>query len=180
MRRLLIFLMWICPLLVAAQDEASIRYISDEISVTLRKGEGMNSEVASLVKSGTRVELIETGGEGYARVRISPGREGWVLSKYLSTEPPARERVATLAARLAEKQAQVRKLEARIGRLEKQLGGAPEAEEAAAASGSPEAAEKPVVQTLTALGMVVAGVLLGLIISVLLGGRKRKKWSPEL
>ena len=179
MHRLLLVVLLAWPLLCAAQDEASIRYISDEISVTLRKDEGMGAEVAALVKSGTRVELLETGTEGYARVRVSPGREGWVLAKYLSVEAPARERVAKLAAEVAEKQAEVRKLQARIDRLEKQGTANAESKDDTPQPIVPVTSEEPVVHTLTLVGLVFAGMLLGMIISVLIG-RRRRRWSSEL
>ncbi len=161
---------------------APVRYISDEISVTLRKGEGMSAQVASLVKAGTRVELLEpTGESGYAKVKIAPGKEGWVLGKYLSAEPPARERIATMAAKLAEQQALVRKLSAQNERLSQSslsMGSGDSPQEPAAAE--EESAEKPVVDTLTAVGLVVVGILVGLIIPMLPGVRRRNRWSADL
>lgn len=166
---------------MAQSGEPPVRYISDEIAVTLRKGEGISAQVAALVKTGTRVELLEEGSEsGYSRVRIAPGREGWVLAKYLSVEPPARERVAAMAAKLAEQQALVRKLSAQNERLSQSAVIEPDRQPDDADDANTEPEAKPVVDTLTDVGLVVAGVLLGLLIPLVRGGNRRKKWTPDL
>lgn len=177
---LIVVLLCLAGFAHAEQGSGPVRYISDELVVTLRKGEGMESQVSALVKAGTRVELLDAGSEGYAKVRVAPGREGWVLAKYLSNEPPARERVAALSAKLAEKQAEVRKLEARLTRVESgALDLEPADDEEPTDAGPGEEEQKPVVDTLTAVGLVVAGVLIGLILPML-PGRRRKKWTPDL
>lgn len=165
----------------AQSEGAPVRYISDEISVTLRKGEGMKAQVSALVKSGTRVELLESGKDsGYAKVRIAPGREGWVLAKYLSAEPPARERIANMAAKLAEQQALVRKLSAQNERLVESNAETQEEAPAPAESLVAHESAKPVIDTITAIGLVIVGVLIGLLIPLLPGVGRRKKWNANL
>jgi SH3 domain protein len=95
---------------LAAADGAT-RYVSDELALTLRQSADNTSAGLGFVNSGTRVELLDTGGAGgYARVRTADGREGWVLLKYLKTEPAARERAQRAEKQLAEAQVELKQL----------------------------------------------------------------------
>lgn len=167
----------------------STRYISDETAITLREGKGMSAPVAALLKSGTKVELIEEdAASGYARVRVGPGREGWVLARYLSNEPAARERLAAMQSQFAENQALVRKLENDNARLREALaakGEAP-APAPAAAADAPEdwrtdrAAKSDSATMVTGAGLFVAGLLGGLLIPMVTRGRPRRRWDNPL
>ncbi len=168
--------------LSAAADDSATRYISDETAITLRADKGMNAAVAALLKSGAKVELIEDDtASGYSRVKVSPGREGWVLTRYLSNEPAARERLVAVQSKLAEQQAMVRKLEGDVIRLR----------EAAVVSGNaarpavdpaPASAQDPApgqgsdpVLVGTGIGLFVAGLLSGLLIPMLRRGKPRRR-----
>lgn len=173
----------------------STRYISDETAITLREDKGMNSPVAALLKSGTKVELIEEDtASGYSRVKVGPGREGWVLARYLSTEPAARERLAAMQSQFAEQQAQVRKLENDNARLREAVAtarsraapassanaaqpaeGAEDADEAASASGRSDSAIM-----VTGAGLFVAGLLAGVLIPLVTRAKPRRRWNADL
>lgn len=181
----------LCSLLSIAAVRAQsgpTRYISDETAITLREDKGMNAPVAALLKSGTRVELIEEDrASGYSRVKVAPGREGWVLARYLSTEPAAREKLNVAQSQIAEQQAQLRKLENEVARLR----------EAAAVSGSrsPPAIDPPAesadredsgieasdsVVMFTGAALFIAGLLAGLLIPMLQRTRPRRRSASEL
>lgn len=175
-----------------AQSGAT-RYISDETAITLREDKGMNSPVAALLKSGTKVELIEEdSSSGYSRVRVGPGREGWVLARYLSTEPAARERLAAMQSQLAEQQATVRKLENDNARLREAAAaararpsapaaGAPAANDADAADEAPEtAARSESAVMVTGAGLFVVGLLAGVLIPLVVRGKPRRRWGADL
>lgn len=166
-------------------DDAATRYISDETAITLRADKGMNAAVEALLKSGAKVELIENdGASGYSRVRVAPGREGWVLTRYLSTEPAARERLAAAHSALAEETANVRKLEGALVRLRQstQIGGS-----AVRAASDPPAippaslrpSSDPVLVG-TGAGLFIAGLLTGLLIPMVRRAKPRKRWSAQL
>ena len=54
-----------------------------------------------MVGSGTRLEVLERDAEsGYTRVRTQGGTDGWVLTRYLMTEPSAREQLERLTGQL--------------------------------------------------------------------------------
>lgn len=183
-----------CSLLSVAAVRAQsspTRYISDETAITLREDKGMSAPVAALLKSGTKVELLEEdSASGYARVRVAPGREGWVLARYLSPEPAAREKLAAAQSQIAEQQAQVRKLENEVARLREAaaVSGArtPPAIAPPAESDDGEDAETDRIEAsdsvvmFTGAALFVAGLLAGLLIPMLQGTRPRRRPAPEL
>lgn len=170
----------LCSLALA--QTAATRYISDETAITLREDKGMNAPVSALLKSGTQVELIEEdAASGYSRVRVPPGREGWVLARYLSTEPAAREKLAVAQSQIAAQQAQLRQLENEVVKLR---------QAASATVTQPGPASVPVVETLdeptseldasdpvvmfTGAALFIAGLLTGLLIPMLPRTRPRR------
>jgi SH3 domain protein len=175
---LAISLLWIGA--SQAQDPASARYISDETAITLRENKGMDSPVTGLLTAGTRVELLESdSSSGYARVRVAPNREGWVLARYLSEQPAAKERLAKAEGQLAEQQARLQQLEIENRDLRAKLD---------AGSGEPMAGPAPdapaqastLTQLLTGAGLVIAGLLSGLLLSTITSGRARRRRSAHL
>lgn len=159
-----------------------VRYISDETAITLREDKGMSAEVIALLKSGTRVEVLEEDAtSGYSRVRVAAGRDGWVLSRYLSPEPAARERLAEVQSRLAEQQSLVRKLQAENARL-RQQGSVPAELPPPAVAAASQEDEKPagVIDMVTGAALFIAGLLVGLIIPMLPRPGGRRRWTPEL
>lgn len=88
----------ILPILVQAQN---IQYVSDQLIITMRTGQGSQYQILKTLPSGTRLEVLETNDEtGYAKVRIPDGLEGWVLNRFLSEEPIAREKLAAARSKL--------------------------------------------------------------------------------
>ncbi|MBF0623308.1 MAG: TIGR04211 family SH3 domain-containing protein [Magnetococcales bacterium] len=70
-----------------------ILYVTDQFTITLRKGKDINQPEIRSLPTGTRVELLEQGEKGWGRVRTESGQEGWVLKRYLIPEKPARMRL---------------------------------------------------------------------------------------
>jgi SH3 domain protein len=161
---------------------AQVRYVSDEMAITLRKTKGVDAAVAGLLASGTRLELLETdAATGYARVRVAPGREGWVLARYLAMEPAARERLAKIQVQLEEQQAMVRLLEAENSRLRNQASAAPPAP--AALPRAPRVTEGSELAPPTRGESMVTGALIffaGLLSGVIvqwIPRRERRNWA---
>jgi len=63
-------------------------YVSDVREITLRTGQGLDHKILEMLKSGRAVEILETG-KDWTKIRLATGREGWVLSRYLTSKPPA-------------------------------------------------------------------------------------------
>ncbi len=89
-------------LAVLAQSVAAqTRYVSDEFEITLRTGPSTANQIIRMLESGTQLEMLEQDPEsGYTRVRTLGGTEGWVISRYLMTEPAARDQLAAMRQRL--------------------------------------------------------------------------------
>ena len=82
----------------SAQD---IRYITDELFVPVRSGQGTQYRIVHRgIPSGTRVTVRESDDEtGYSYITTDGGTEGWILSRYLDAEVPAAQRLEDLQAR---------------------------------------------------------------------------------
>jgi len=77
-----------------SQAFAATRYVSDELRITLRSGAGSQYKILDTLTTGTRVDVLATQGEKWARVRTPEGQEGWVLSQYLMDHPAAQDQLA--------------------------------------------------------------------------------------
>ncbi len=76
-------------------------WVSDQFEITLRSGPSTNNAIQLMVASGTELEILERDTDtGYSRVRTPGGTQGWVLSRYLMSEPSAREQLQTLTSQL--------------------------------------------------------------------------------
>lgn len=87
--------------LVVTAASAADRYVSDELSINLRRGPGNDYRITQLLDAGEPVTVIETG-DGWTHVRTEGGSDGWVLSRFLSNEPAARTQLAEMRERVAE------------------------------------------------------------------------------
>lgn len=97
------------------------RWVSDSFEVMMRSGKGNRQSIVRMLSSGSRVELLELDKEeGYALVRTPGGAEGWVLSRYLLTAPPARVRLPDIEKRLADSQGKRKELQQQLGELRKE------------------------------------------------------------
>jgi SH3 domain protein len=66
---------------------AETMYIGDIIKITVRTGPGINHKIVAMIKSGERVEVLKPE-EEWSLVRITNGKEGWVLSRFLTPKEP--------------------------------------------------------------------------------------------
>lgn len=80
----------------------------------MRTGQGTDHKIIKSVKTGTKLELIEVSEDGYSKVKIPNGPEGWVLSRYLLDQPVAKDRLI-----IAEKK--IKALRSKTKDLKKQL-----------------------------------------------------------
>lgn len=80
-------------------------YVDDTLYAPIRSGQGTEYRILhSGVRSGTPLELIERSESGYSRVRTPDGIEGWMVTRYLTETPIARERLETATSQLAQAQ----------------------------------------------------------------------------
>jgi len=70
-------------------NQASGIYITEVLKVTLRTGPGIDHKIVAMIPSGLQVKAIQSK-NGWTNIRLSDGKEGWVLSRFLSSDEPSR------------------------------------------------------------------------------------------
>ena len=92
----------VAPILLPGISAAqTTRYVSDELEITMRNGQGLDFGIRKMLKSGTELAVLENDPSGYSKVRTNDGVEGWVLSRYLVNNPSARDQLAEKEQRIA-------------------------------------------------------------------------------
>ncbi|UCE79468.1 MAG: TIGR04211 family SH3 domain-containing protein [Nitrospiraceae bacterium] len=71
------------------------QYVSDQLIITMREGQGNEFKIIKTLKTGTPLEILEES-EQYFKVRTQDGLEGWVLKQYITAETPKTEMIARL------------------------------------------------------------------------------------
>jgi len=64
---------------------AETMYVSDVLKLTVREGKGTGEKIISVVQSGQRVDVLQIEDE-WALVLFDDGKEGWVLSRFLTSK----------------------------------------------------------------------------------------------
>jgi len=64
---------------------AETMYVSDVLKLTVRVGKGQDYKIISVIQSGQTVEVLQPEGQ-WAFVRLPDGKEGWVLTRYLTSK----------------------------------------------------------------------------------------------
>lgn len=111
---ILLVLPLLSPLISAA---GTTRYVSDELEITLRNGQGVKFAIRKMLMSGTKLEVIEIDPTGYSKVKTAKGVTGWVLSRYLTNSASARDRVAGSEQKVVNLQLEVAKYKEELGSL---------------------------------------------------------------
>ncbi len=108
-------LVLLASLLFPLLGHAETRYISDQIKVMMRAGEGPRFKILRRLPAGYPVEVLSIDRKtGYAHVRTKSGKTGYVLLHQLMKEPAAREQLAEMRQRLEALQAEPDQLAARL------------------------------------------------------------------
>lgn len=93
-------------ILAGFNAQAETLYVSDTMKITLRTGPGNDRKIIALIRTGQMVEPIERG-EEWSHVRLLPdGKEGWVLSRFLTAVEPS----GLTLQRLSREHAELQKL----------------------------------------------------------------------
>jgi hypothetical protein len=100
-------------LAVTAVLHAESLYVIEQLVVGVSSTADAGGERVATLRSGDRVEALERAGDE-VHVRLANGREGWVRASYLSADEPLR-------VRLAQRDAEVARLNDEVSALETQL-----------------------------------------------------------
>jgi SH3 domain protein len=106
--------------------QAQTRYVSDRTIVELRRGPSTEFLILRNLEAGERVDVLEQNAEaGYSRVRVADqGTEGWILTRFLTAEPIARDRLVVAERSLAAARERITALEAQTAELTRDLAAA--------------------------------------------------------
>ena len=104
MRYFILIFMLTLLMLSTGQAIADKQFVSDELIITLRRGEGDQYKILKMLKTGTPLEILQEGKADYVFVRTPNGTEGWVKKQYLTNETPK----PTVIARLEKERDQLR------------------------------------------------------------------------
>lgn len=97
---------------------AESAWVSDRFEITLRSGPSTSNAIQLMLGSGTELEVLESDPEsGYSRVRTGGGTEGWVLTRYLMSEPAARDQLAALTSQLTSEASRGSSLNTQLGAI---------------------------------------------------------------
>lgn len=90
-------------LLASATVAGERAYVTDKLEVQMRSGQSLQHKILKMVPSGTAVTVMEEdGAAGYSHVALDSGDEGWILSRYLTTQPVARVQMEDAIRKAAE------------------------------------------------------------------------------
>jgi SH3 domain protein len=110
-------------LLLATTAYAQTRYVTDKLSIELRRGPSNEYLIVRNIEAGSAVEVLEQNSDGFSRVRVADqGSEGWVLSRFLTTETSARDRLSVAERSLSNARGRVSELEQQVATLTAELG----------------------------------------------------------
>ena len=101
-----------------AAAQTGPRYVTDNFEITMRSGQGTSHKILKMLPTGKKVELLEVGEDGqYARVRTADGTEGWVLKRYLDTQPVAAARLSAAERRIDQMKSTISQLRSQVDQL---------------------------------------------------------------
>jgi len=89
---------------------AATMYISDELTVPLRRGPSNGHKIINAaLPSGLALEVLgEDSAAGFTQVRTPNGTEGWVPTQYLTNQPSAKDRLSAATKRIETLEAQLK------------------------------------------------------------------------
>lgn len=76
-----------CSVFMVTATLAQSLFVAPSAEIAIRRGQGTEYKIVAMVKDGTKVEFLEEDGF-YTKIRLNSGKEGWMLSRFLSPDPP--------------------------------------------------------------------------------------------
>ncbi len=74
--------------------QARTAYVTDSVEIPLRSGESERSKIVKMLPNGMQLNVLGDNTEnGYTYVQAANGAEGFILSRYMSGEPSARNQL---------------------------------------------------------------------------------------
>ena len=166
---------------VAVPAAAKEVWVKDEVRLNLRTGPGNQFRIIGSLVTGDSVQLV-TRGEGWTRVRLGDGRDGWVPAGFLMDGAPAATRVTAMEHETRELRGTVATLREEVETLRSEsdrLGTSEAAERSRSQELEAEnlklkaGARWP--EWITGAGILVSGMLVGSIVQTWASRRPRSR-----
>ncbi|BEQ16378.1 TIGR04211 family SH3 domain-containing protein [Desulfoferula mesophila] len=71
-------------------------YVTDQLRITVRSGPSTGNKVIAMAETGDKMAMLGSNPDGWTQVRLADGKEGWVLTRFMQKERPAKLRLAEL------------------------------------------------------------------------------------
>lgn len=98
----------------------SFVYITDQVDIPMRKDKTFGDNIVRSLSSGSKLAILQVSEDGWTQVKYE-NSIGWVISRYLSNNPPARAQLEKLKRNYNAKQLLTTKQSKRNTNLEKQV-----------------------------------------------------------
>jgi SH3 domain protein len=115
----LMVVMTLAGLLLVGTPAAGTMYVTDVLRLTLRSSPNTGAEIVGVVQSGQNLEVVSEI-EKWAQVKIPDGKEGWVLSRYLTAEETAERKLDRLQQQFESQKKELADLRSEAAELKKQ------------------------------------------------------------
>ena len=107
---------------VTASAQATTQWVTDQLEVTLRSGPSTSNKILRIMNSGETVTLIEADDETkYSLVETANGEQGYVITRFLKSEPIAQIQLEALRESHQQQQQRVDEQANQIARLSEEL-----------------------------------------------------------
>ena len=103
--------------LVSAQ---SFVYITDEVDIPMRSAKTFGDNIVRSLSSGSKLAILQATEDGWTQVNFE-GTTGWIISRYLSNNPPARAQLEKLRQTYNANKLLINKLANRKNELETEI-----------------------------------------------------------
>jgi len=100
-------------ILSAPASAQTVRYVTDSLKLEARTGPSTSNRIVRMLESGTPVTVLESK-DGYSRIQLGGGSDGWILSRYLMNEPSARNALAAAQTSLEKVSTENEQLKAQL------------------------------------------------------------------
>lgn len=90
------FLLLVAVTFAVTAAQAKVNYVTDHLQVTVRTGPDVSHKIIAMASSGEAVDVLQVTENGWARVRLGSGKEGWMLERFLMPDKTAAQKLAEL------------------------------------------------------------------------------------
>jgi SH3 domain protein len=70
-------------------------YVTDQVDIPMRADKVFGNNIVRSLSSGTKLAILQATEDGWTQVKFEES-EGWIISRYLSNNPPARTQLEDL------------------------------------------------------------------------------------